>query len=844
MLQDFKHAVRVLLQAKGWTIVVLLSLALGIGANTALFSGVNGVLLRTVPVPDPDTLVRLRSAGQNDMRRSSSGYGFNGKNAAGEDIRETTSYPIYQTLRSANSTLVDIAASAPAGQLNVIVDGKAELAAGYFVSGNYFGLLGINSRLGRTLTADDDNASAAPVVVLSYSFWMKRFGGDPSVIGKTLNANTRPLTIVGVTPREFTSILNLTDAGPDMWLPLALDPLLAPNVTSNVRLKDAANWWVQLIGRLKPGVTYQQVRGNLDGPFQNAARDGWSSYMASVSAEERARSQNQNRKAVPHLEVDSAARGIYSVIPATIRSATILSVVVGLMLVIVCANVANLLLSRSAARQKEISVRLSMGATRYRLVRQLLTESLLIAFVGGVLGLVVAYWSRQLLPFAQTAPLDWRVFAFTAALCLLTGVAFGLVPALRATRVDLSGSMKEASRSVTRSRTLLSKSLLVTQVAISVVVLIGAGLFLRTLYNLRSVEVGFNTRNLAVFSVNPRINGYNAERSATLYDQLHETLSAIPGVQGVSHSLATLLSGSSSSTGMFIKGGSLNPASKQGDFELWTVTVSPTFLQTLEIPIVRGRHIERRDTLPKAPPVAVINETAARLFKGEDPIGKRFGFSIEESGQVEIVGIVRDAKYENVRDAAPPTAFLPFTRERALNATFEVRYTGATAAATQSIRDTVRQVDPNLPIVRMTTQAELVEGRYQQERFFAMSYALFGALAVLLASLGLFGLMSYSVARRTNEIGIRMALGAQKWNVIGMVLRESAIMVAIGITIGLIAALAAGRLVTTLLFGLAPTDVLTIVLSIGVMILVGMAAAYLPARRAARVNPMSALHYE
>lgn len=454
MLQDFKHAVRVLLQAKGWTIVVLLSLALGIGANTALFS----------------------------------------------DLRETTSYPIYQTLRSANSTLVDIAASAPAGQLNVIVDGNAELASGYFVSGNYFGLLGINAKIGRTLTADDDNVSATPVVVLSYGFWMKRFGGDPNIVGKTLNANTRPLTIVGVTPREFTSILNLTDAGPDMWLPLALDPVLAPNVTSNVRLKDAANWWVQVIGRLKPGVTFEQVRGNLDGPFQAAARDGWSSYLASLSAEERSRSQNQSRKAVPHLEVDSAARGIYSVVPATIRSATILSVVVGLMLVIVCANVANLLLSRSASREKEISVRLSMGATRYRLVRQLLTESLLIAFIGGVLGLVIAYWSRQLLPFAQTAPLDWRVFAFTAGLCLLTGVAFGLVPALRATRVDLSGSMKETSRSVTRSRTLLSKSLLVTQVAISVVVLIGAGLFLRTLYNLRSVDVGFTTQNVVASS--------------------------------------------------------------------------------------------------------------------------------------------------------------------------------------------------------------------------------------------------------------------------------------------------------------------------------------------------------
>ncbi|HET9216899.1 MAG TPA: ABC transporter permease, partial [Terriglobia bacterium] len=309
LIRDFRYAVRVLLQARGWTLVVLLSLALGIGANTALFSGVNGLFLRTVPVENPETLVRLRSAGPNEMRRNSSGYGFSGKNAAGQDLRETTSYPIYQALRSANETLTDIAASAPAGNLNVIVDGKAELAAGYLVSGNYFGLLRVSPEIGRALSPEDDMASSAHVAMISYGFWMKRFGGRPDVVGRTVTANNRPVTIIGVTPARFTSILNLTDAGPDMWFPLAFDPALAPNPASNIRLKDATYWWVQVVGRLKPGVTFEQVRANLDGPFQNAARDSWSSHLASIPAEERALSENQNRNAVPSLEVDSAAQG-------------------------------------------------------------------------------------------------------------------------------------------------------------------------------------------------------------------------------------------------------------------------------------------------------------------------------------------------------------------------------------------------------------------------------------------------------------------------------------------------------------------------------------------------------
>jgi predicted permease len=845
MLQDLRHAARMLFQSKGWTAVVLLSLALGIGANAALFSGVNGLLLRTLPVPHPETLVRLKYAGANEMRRSSTGYGYNGKTPSGEDIRESVSYPIYQALLSANQTLIDIAASAPIGSLNVVVDGKAELATALLVSGNYFRLLNVPAQIGRALGSEDDQAGAPAVAVISHGFWQKRFGGQASVIGRTVTMNNTPVTIVGVTPQPFTGIQNLTDSGTDITIPLAFDPQFGGNSGPIPRLKDGTYWFLQMMGRLKPGITPDQVRGNLDGTFQAAAREGWTSYLASITAEQRALSRNQNRTAVPRLQVDTGSRGLYAVDGDTLRSATILSVVVGLILVIVCANVANLLLSRSASRQKEISVRLSLGASRYRLVRQLLTESLLLSFLGGLLGIAVGYWSRQLLPFASGAPLDWRVLGFVSGVCVLTGIAFGMVPALRATRIDLSGSMKETSRNVTRSRTLLTKSLLVVQVAISLVVLIGAGLFLRTVQNLRRVDAGFNTRNLIVFSVNPRLNGYPPARVGTLYEQLEDAVRAVPGVKSVSHSQASLLSGSTSITGMFIQGRTASGSTPGGGLDLWSMTVSPEFFDTLEIPIVRGRTFDVRDTLPNAPAVSVINETAARkYFPGEDPLGKRWGNSLEQNRDIEIVGIVRDTKYTNLRDEAPPTGFRPYPQQTTLNASFQVRIAADPAATMQAVRDVVRQIDANLPIVRMTTQSDLVEGRFTQERFFAASYALFGGLALLIASIGLFGLMSYSVARRTNEIGIRMALGARQFDVTRMVLRESLTMVTIGIVVGIVTALAAGRLVSTMLFGLTPRDTLTMGIAVAVMLIVSTLAGYLPARRASRVDPMVALHYE
>jgi predicted permease len=837
MFSDLQHALRMLVQTKVWTAVVLLTLALGIGANTALYTGINGLLLRTVPVPNPHSLVRLGWTGQNDMIRNQSGYGTNPTNTAGEDVQETISYPVYEALVAANQTLTGIAAGAPLGNVNIIHDGAAELASAYVASGNYFELLGVPAQLGRTFGPADDDVAAPPVAVISDAYWKRRFGADLNVVGKTVTTGNVTATIIGVTPSSFTGIQTPTRPAPDVTIPLALDREIG-----GTRLQDGMVWWLQTFGRVRPGVTLQQVHGNLEGAFQAAAREGYTAYFDAASSEERARLARQDRTAVPHLEVDSAARGIYRPNGGQMRSAVILSAVVGLLLVIVCANVANLLLSRAAARQKEIAVRLALGASRWRLVRHLLAESVLLALLGGVLGLLVGYWGRQLLPFGQAAPLDWRVFTFAAVLCLTTGIAFGLFPALRATRVDVSSSMKEMSRSVARSRTLASTVLLAAQVALSVVVLIAAGLFLRTLQNLRSVEVGFETQNLVVFTVAPQLNGYDAARIGRLYDQLREELQRVPGVQAVGHSQYALLGGQ-----RILSMVSTASMAATGEPALSTavMTVGPQFLETMQIRLLRGRTIEVRDTLTNAPQVGLINEAMAqKLFPGEDALGKRYGFSADANAEAEIVGIIADTKYASVRDTAPATLYRPFPRESTDGSAFAVRVAVEPAAMQNAIREAVRRTDPNLPIARMTTQSELVEGLFSQERLFAMAYSLFGGLGVLLVSIGLFGLMSYNVACRTNEIGIRIALGAPGGRVLNMILAQSLLVVAIGTLCGVGVALAAGRFMGSLFFGLAPNDPATIASAIAVMLTVALLAAYLPARRASRVDPIIALHHQ
>lgn len=843
MLRDLRHAIRVLFQAKGWTAVVVLSLALGIGANTAIFSGVNALLLKKVPVESPESLVRLQWTGRNDMVNSSSDYGFSARDALGRDVRATFSYSMYLQFRADNQTMSDLIACAPTGQVNLVLDGKAEIARSFIASGNYFQMLGIRAVHGRLLTPEDDQPAAPPVAVISETYWRTRFGSDPAAIGKVVRLNNTPATIVGITPRAFTGIQQAVGEPPDVTVPLALDPQI--QVGPDPRLKQPTYWWLQVVGRLKPGMTAAHVQANLERVFQHTARASMDAHLASLPEAQRTNSNNRNRTNVPYLLVSAADRGVYDVNANEMRAASVLGAIVGLVLLIVCANVANLLLSRATARRKEISVRLSMGATRTRLIRQLLTESLLLAFIGGALGVVVGYWGKQLLPnpVGQAAVLDWRVMAFVVAVTTVTGIVFGIAPAFAATRMNVSGVLKETSRGVAGGRSFLSKALLVVQVAISLVLLIGAGLFLRTLENLRNVDVGFNTQNLVLFRVNPQLNRYDQKRIVQLYADLSQRLQAIAGVRAVTMSSPALLSGGVNSTSIFVHSRTYLDGQRQS---INRVVVAPNFFATMEMPIKLGRGFNDAENTPTAAKVVVINEAAARrYFTNENPIGQRFGSSVETSGQLEVIGVLRDAKYNSVRDPAPPTMYLPFLQVGPqFGPSFAVRTAGDPAPLIGSIREAVSQVDPNLPIIGMTTQMEQVELRFAQEKIFAQAYALFGILALVVAAVGLFGLMSYSVARRINEMGIRVALGAQQQDVLRLVMSESMILVVTGVAIGLATAWGVSRFIENQLFGIAPTDEATLLLAIGVMVMVAGLAGFLPARRAARVDPMVALRYE
>jgi len=850
VLNDLRHAVRLLIRAKGWTVVVIVSLALGIGANTALFSAVNGLLLRTVPVRDADSLVRLRWVGKNDMVTDSSDYGFVEKDPAGRQVRTTFSYPMYQQFLADNRTMEDLLACAPYGRVNVVVDGRAEIATAFIASGNYYRLLGVGAWLGRTIVPDDDRPDAPAVAVISSTYWRSRFGSDPAVVGRTVRVADVLVTVIGVLPPAFTGIQQAIANAPDITFPLALDDQLtsgrpaAPGEPPPApRLRQPTTWWLQVMGRLKAEVTPPQVQANLGAVFQQTARAGLASYLVSLSEAARSTATNRSRTEVPELLVQPGGRGVYDANTNAVRSVTILSVVVALVLLIVCANVANLLLSRATTRQKEISVRISLGATRAPLVRQLLTESVLLASIGGAVGMLVGYWGQLLLPGApgQQTPFDWRVFAFVGGITVLAGVLFGAAPALRGTGINVSAALKETSRSLAGSRSLLGKALLVVQVAISLVLLVGAGLFLRTLQNLRHVDVGFNPERLVLFRLNPSLNRYDDKATIALYGRLVERLQAVPGVRAVSFSNVALLSGSVNSTSIFVQGRTYAPKQFNG---INRIVASPSFFDTVGIPLVAGRGFTARDDAG-APKVVVINEAAAvKYFPNENPIGRHFGSSVETAGQLEIIGMLRDAKYDSVREPAPPTMYVPYTQARIAMAVFEVRTAAEPIAATGAIREAVRQIDPNLPVMDMSTQADQIEQRFAQEKVFARAYSLFGALALLLASVGLFGLMSYSVARRTNEIGVRMALGAQRGDVLRLVMRESMVLVVAGIAIGLAVAVAASRLVTTLLYGLAPTDPATLAGAMAVMLGVSAVAGYVPARRASRVDPMVALHYE
>ena len=859
MWQDVRYGLRMLIKARSFTAIAVFSLALGIGANTALFSVVDAMLLKRLPVPDPDRLVLFKAMAPREFSYGS--YTGNSNTDPVTGLRVMTSFPqqSYVRLREQESVLSDVFAFGSVS-LNVNVDGHSDVASGQAVSGNYYHGLGVTAFRGRTLTDEDDRAGAEPVAVLSHRYWQQRFGGDDAVVGKQVTINNVTFTIVGVTPAGFEGAMQVGSTQ-DVTVPIAVEPQL--NVErERSRMFGAGVSWLRLMGRLKPGATPEQAEASLDGVFLQSVLEHRSARQAQPLGPGQTPLKPLEEPEYPHLSVVTGGQGEMNRRDFYQRPLFILLGVVALVLLIACANVANLLLARAASRQKEIAVRLALGASRWRLIRQLLTESVLLATLGGLLGIIFAFWIKDGLlavgdwggrgMAALNPTIDLRVLGFTLGLSALTGIFFGVVPALRATRMDLTPALKDSARNSSAStRSLLSRSLVILQVAMSLLLLVGAGLFLRTLINLQKAETGFNAENLLLFNVDPSLIGYKSERLANLYKQMTERLETVPGVRAVTFSRTALLAQSTSSRSFFLPGaaatGPDGRVTPSGD--LCIHQVRENFLESMGIPLLAGRTLSVQDS-EKAPRVAVVNQAfAQKYFPGEDPVGKRFGFSPDKSSDIEIIGLARDAKYARQRDDVPPTAYLCWMQElRGLSgATFEVRTSGDPTGYVAAVREVVREVDANLPLFGIKTQFEQMDETLAMERLFAKLLSLFGLLAQQLASIGLYGVLAWSVAQRTQEIGIRMALGASRADVLKMVFRQGMTLTLLGIALGLTGAYVLSKYLESLsgmLYGVKAADPMTFAVISIALTLVALAACYIPARRATKVDPMVALRYE
>ena len=838
--RDLRYAGRMLRKNPGFTIVAVLSLALAIGANTALFSLYDAVFLKRLAVKAPGELVVLdwrTPPNQKPMYRSMDGTSR--YDATGALTSTSFPYLFFERLRDSRpATLKSVFAFAPVEQFNVNVDGHADVASGLVATGEYFSGLDTPVAIGRIFTAEEDRAGASPVAVISFAYWQRRFGADPAIVGKVVRINNVAVTVIGVTGRGFNTPMDNQSA--DVTIPMALDPLVRGQ-DSSMNSDLPVSWWVRVMARRNAGVTREQIQASVQPLFQQTALDTWK--LGPMRPGEERISLGD----APALRVLDGSRGLTDERGAFTRPITILMSIVALILLIACVNVANMLLARAETRQREIAVRLAIGAGRARVLRQLLTESILLSIVSGVLGIIFAYALRgtlpALVPWTQAVEvgLDLRVLAFTIGISLLTGLLFGVAPAIRALRMGVGQSLKEGARtSGGRSSTAVGKVLVVAQVALSVVLLVAAGLFLRTLRNLERVDVGFATDHLLLFRIDPRLSGYKPEQIQALYDRLTERFRALPGVKSVTISRHPLLAFSARVQTVSVPG--------KGDVRTFINLVGPGFFETMNMPLVMGRGITARDD-GDAPKVAVVNQAAARkLFGTDNPIGRTLQLGVRNATPYEVVGVARDAKYRDIRQQIPPTAYLAFRQDRGSQANFELRTAVDPISIEGAVRGAVHEIDGNLPIFDVKSQTDYAEAAISQERLFAGLSSSFGGLALALAAIGLFGLMSYAVARRTSEIAIRMALGARHQSVLIMVVRETLVLVVAGIAIGLPAAWAATRVaqaqLSAVLFGLKATDPPTFAVAGVGLLLIGVVAAVIPAQRAASVDPMVALRYE
>jgi predicted permease len=842
--KDIQFSLRAFRKAPVFTAVALLSLALGIGANTAIFTLLDQVLLRLMPVKNPQELVLLANKGLH--------YGSNWGDHA-------LSYPMYQDFKANNAVFSDMFCRF-GNQLSLGFYGSTERADGEFVSGSYFPVLGVGAAIGRTFTPDDDRIqNGHPLVMLSYAYWQSRFAGDPSIVGKQVIVNGHTYTVIGVAQKGFDGVE--LGASIKAFVPITTLPQLMPLLKDQLDFTNRRNRWVNAFGRLKPGISREQAQASLQ-PYYHSMLE----MEVREAAFNHASPDVRQRFLKNSIEVDPGAQGQSRFRETLSTPLWVLLALTGGVLLIACANVASLLIARAASRQREIAIRIAIGAGRFRIIRQLLVESLLLSVTGGVLGLILAVWTdRALLAFLppetislqlSTTP-DLRILLFATAVSVLTGLIFGLVPALQSTKPDVAPTLKDTVGGIVGggSHVRVRKALVALQVMLSLLLLVGAGLFVRSLRNLRDMGPGFKSGNLVAFDTNPPLSGYDSERSKLFYRQITTELQAIPGVRSVGVAVVRILENNEWDSSVSVEGDRTNSANPPSPY---MNSIGPGYFATLDVPFLAGRDFTEHDTQQiqhgdkpdqLAPASVIVNEKFAKRFFGSagNAIGRHVGFGSDPGTKTDmtIIGVVKDIKYTNLRDEVPIQMFVPYLADKAIvGMTTYVRTSMDADQFFSVVRSKVRGLDANLPLYGARTMDDQISNSLLIERLIASLSGVFGFLATLLAVIGLYGVMAYTVARRTREIGIRMALGAFQGDVVWMVMREVLILVGIGIAVGLGASIALSKLIQKQLYGVTGQDPGTIVLAGVLLAAVACAAGLIPAIRASRIDAMRALRYE
>jgi predicted permease len=830
IISDFRYALRSLRRTPMLAVVALLSMALGIGANTAIFSLLDEILLRLMPVKDPQSLVIFKNNGP-----------FGGR-VRDDGSHTSFSYPLYKDMRDHNQAFSGVMArfGTPA---SLTYNGVTERGRAELVSGNYFDLLGVRAAIGRTIGPEDDiHEGAHPVMVLSSNCWRTRFGSNRGILNQSVLVNGRPMTVIGVAQEGFRGFESTTTV--DFFIPMMMKAQMTPGWDD---LSNRRSFWAQIVARLKPGITREQAQAAVN-TFYKPVLEDEIRQMPARSERFRREYLNKTITLVPGGRGHSPLRQQFS------TPLIALMAMAGLVLLIACANVANLLLSRAAGRQKEIAIRLALGASRRRLIAQLLIESVTLSIAGGLLGSMLAIWASRALISMFPSPdlaqslhsgIDVRVLGFSAFLSLLTGVLFGIAPALQATRPAMAPTLKEQANATTGSgsHVLIRHALVVAQVALSLVLLIGAGLFVRSLYNLRSLDPGFRTDHIMTFSIDPSLNAYKPEEVTRIYDRVQRTLSSLPGVQSVSMAASPLMSGSYSSSSVKIPG---YHAQEGENMSSMRDTIGPHYFSLLGIPLMNGREFDERDGASANKTVIVSEYFAKHFFGNENPIGRRIQVQPDAADAgMEVIGVAKDIKHGDLQDETQNFLWLPYEQNSTNDGmTFYVRTVRDPAATGEMLTRAMREINRNLPVYNLRTLEQQTSGSLFVQRSIATLSSAFGLLATLLAAIGLYGVMAYSVARRTREIGIRMALGASAGEVRGMIMKQVAWLAGIGIGVAIPVAFGLTRFVKSQLFGLAGNDPATFVAAALAIAAMALVSGLIPAMRAVRIQPTVALRYE